>query len=134
MDPIWIVRLNAVLASVAVTLGFWILWGTSPVLLTAALAVAVTAFFLWQSRSAGEVWAWATLMLGLESLAWPIVTMVQLRFSSAQPTDEQMGLILTAVLFGMFSSIFWMTFSYGLFKWVRRKATDAETAKPPGKL
>jgi hypothetical protein len=34
----------------------------------------------------------------------------------AQPTDQQMGLILTSMLFGLFSSIFWLTFSYGIFK------------------
>jgi hypothetical protein len=124
MDPIWISRLNVVVASIVVTLGFWILWGDAPVLLTVAVALGIGGFLLWQASMPGEVWAWATLILGLESLAWPIVTMLQVRFSTAEPSDQQMGLILTAVLFGMFSSIFWLSFSWGLFKRGRRKAGE----------
>jgi hypothetical protein len=71
-------------------------------------------------------------MLGLESLAWPIVTMLQVRFSTAEPNDQQMGLILTAVLFGMFSSIFWLSFSWGLFKWVRRTKAGTAVEGPAG--
>jgi hypothetical protein len=26
------------------------------------------------------------------------------------------------MLFGLFSAIFWMTFAYGIFKWMRKKA------------
>ncbi len=112
-------QLNAVLGSLVVTLGFWLVWGQLPVLLFALVGLGVAAFLLWRAETIGAVWAWATLLLGVESFAWPVATMVQVKLTSdqgAQPTDEQMGLILTAVLFGLFSSIFWLTFSYGLFK------------------
>src|ERR1051325_1101007 len=42
-------------------------------------------------RTIGLVWAWATLLLGVESLAWPIITMVQISSITTEPNDEQMG-------------------------------------------
>ncbi len=121
-------QLNAVLGSLVVTLGFWLVWGQLPALLFALVGVGVAAFLLWRAETIGAVWAWATLLLGVESFAWPVATMVQVKLTAdqgAQPTDEQMGLILTAVLFGLFSSIFWLTFSYGLFKRMVWKRPDA---------
>lgn len=121
-------QLNAVLGSLVVTLGFWLVWGQLPALLFALAGVGIAAFLLWRAETIGAVWAWATLLLGLESFAWPVATMVQVKLTSdqgAQPTDEQMGLILTAVLFGLFSSIFWLTFSYGLFKRMGWKQPNA---------
>lgn len=126
-------QLNAVLGSLVVTLGFWLVWGQLPVLLFALAGVGIAAFLLWRAETIGAIWAWATLLLGLESLAWPIATIVQVKLAGdqgAQPTDEQMGLILTAVLFGLFSSIFWLTFSYGLFK--RMVWKQQELAEPSG--
>ena len=120
----WSIRLNAVLASLVVTLGFWLAWAELPVVVTLSVGLAVAIVLVWRAPTIGAVWAWATLLLGLESLAWPLVTMVQVRLSSTEPTEQQMGLILTAVLFGLFSSIFWLTFSYGIFKWMRRKADE----------
>lgn len=117
--PMGMLQLNAVLGSLVVTLGFWLVWGQLPLALFVLVGLGVAALLLWRSETIGAVWAWATLLLGLESFAWPVATMVQVKMTSdqgAQPTDEQMGLILTAVLFGLFSSIFWLTFSYGLFK------------------
>jgi len=122
----WTPQLNAVLGSLAVTIGFWLTWGEMPLALTVVVALCAAAFLTWQGSSIAVVWAWATLLLGVESLAWPIVTMVQVRMAVAEPSDEQMGHILIAVLFGLFSSIFWLTFAYGIFKWVWRK--DAEAA------
>lgn len=87
-------------------------------LVFAAIAVA---FLWWRSSTIGDVWAWTTLMLGIESMAWPIVTMIQIRLEGNQPTEEQMGTILNAVLFGLFSSVFWVTFSFGLFKRTREQ-------------
>ncbi len=127
-------QLNAVLGSLVVTLGFWLVWGQLPVLLFALVGVGVAAFLLWRAETIGAIWAWATLLLGVESFAWPVATMVQVKLAGeqgAQPTDEQMGLILTAVLFGLFSSIFWLTFSYGLFK--RMVWKQPELAKPVDK-
>jgi hypothetical protein len=127
----WTLRLNAALASLVVTLGLWMIWATLPLPVTLAVALGVGMFFTWQAATTGAVWAWATLFLGLESLAWPIVTMVTLRLSTDEPSEQQMGMILTAVLFGLFSAIFWLTFSYGIFQWMRRKAGEG-TNRPAG--
>jgi len=70
------------------------------------------------------------LLLGVESLSWPIVTMVRIRLSGSEPSEEQMGLILTSVLFGLFSAIFWITFSYGIVKWMRK---GQEASAPSGR-
>lgn len=112
----WTLRLNAVFGSLVVAVGFWLIWGELPLAWTAALALAAAGFLLWRGRTIGEIWAWSTLLLGFESLAWPIATMIQIRLVTTEPTNEQMGAMLTAILFGLFSSIFWITFSYGLFK------------------
>ena len=130
----WTPQLNAILGSLAVTIGFWLTWGEMPLALAVVVALCTTAFLTWLGSSIAIVWAWATLLLGVESLAWPIVTMVQVRMTVAEPTDEQMGRILIAVLFGLFSSIFWLTFAYGIFKWVRRKEAEASVSnKEPGR-
>jgi hypothetical protein len=42
--------------------------------------------------------------------------MVRIQSAAAQPSDEQMSTILSAVLMGLFSAVFWIAFSYGLFK------------------
>jgi len=52
----------------------------------------------------------------VECVVWPIITMVQIRSATSQPSDEEMGTILSAVLMGLFSAVFWLAFSYGLFK------------------
>jgi hypothetical protein len=90
------------------------------------LALTVAGFLAWRSSTIAAVWAWTTLLLGVESLSWPIVTMVRIRLSGSEPSEEQMGLILTSVLFGLFSAIFWITFSYGIVKWMR-KGQEAST-------
>lgn len=112
----WTPRVNTVLGSIVVTVGFWLTWGEMSPALMVGLALGVAVALDWLGSTIARVWAWATLLLGLESLAWPIVTMVRIRMTSAEPSDQEMGLILTAVLFGLFSSIFWLTFSYGIFK------------------
>ena len=123
----WI-RVNAVLGSLVVVTGLWLVWGELPMPVALATALAVAGLLAWRSTSLGEVWAWATGLLGLESLAWPVATMVQVRLATEQPTDQQMGQILTAILFGLFSSIFWLTFSYGLFKRLARSRGEAGSA------
>ncbi|HVG02740.1 MAG TPA: hypothetical protein VM842_07595, partial [Nitrospira sp.] len=45
-------------------------------------------FLWWRASSIGAVWAWTTLMLGIESMVWPIVTMIQIRLEGNQPTEE----------------------------------------------
>ncbi|MEK7267929.1 MAG: hypothetical protein AAB093_00860 [Nitrospirota bacterium] len=117
------VRINAVLGSLVVTLGFWLIWEEFPLTFAVAMALVVAGFLVWQGSTIAAIWAWVTLLLGLESLAWPIVTMVQVRMALAEPTEQQMGRILTAVLFGLVSSIFWLTLSYGIYKRMVRGET-----------
>jgi hypothetical protein len=70
----------------------------------------------WLCSSNTAIWAWTTLLFGAESLAWPISMMVRIKLAGLDPTEQQMQDMLTAILFGLFSSIFWFTFAYGLFK------------------
>ena len=112
----WSPQLNALFGSLVVAAGAWLAWDSFSLWEIFLVAGGVAAFLIWQGRTIGLVWAWATLMLGLESLAWPIVTMVQVRSTTIEPTDEQLGTILSAVLAGLVSAVFWITFSYGFFK------------------
>jgi hypothetical protein len=131
----WTPQLNALLGSLVVAAGAWLAWDSFSPWEIFLVAGGVAGFLIWQGRTIGLVWAWATLLLGLESLAWPIVTMVQLRSTATELTDEQMGTILSAVLTGLFSTVFWITFSYGLFKRAGRpiaaSSTDAPDSHPP---
>lgn len=124
-------RLNAVLGSAVVTVGFWLVWGELPLLVTTLLALGIAALLAWLGTTVATVWAWTTLLLGMESLAWPVTTMVRVRMETAEPTDQQMGDILTSVLFGLFSAIFWMTFSYGIFKLTRRGVAEGQASAAP---
>jgi hypothetical protein len=121
-------QLNAVLGGVVVALGLWLIWGDLPVMVIVVIALAAAGILAWASSSLAAMWGWTTAVLGLESLAWPVVTMVRIRLTSAEPTDQEMGLILTAILFGLFSSIFWLTFSYGIFKKLRERFNEAGKA------
>jgi hypothetical protein len=109
-------RLNALLGALVLTIGAGLAWDA--LMEPALLLVFITAMvlLLLKGRSIGLVWAWSTLLLGVECLAWPIITMIRVRSVTDQPSDEQMGLILMAVMMGLFSSVFWISFSYGLFK------------------
>jgi hypothetical protein len=118
----WTPRLHAILGGIVVTIGAFVMSEQAPAW-TLILAAGATAFLWWQGRSIGAVWAWTTLGLGIESMTWPIVTMIQIRMEGNQPTEEQMGTILNAVLFGLFSSVFWVTFAFGLFKRMREPNT-----------
>ncbi len=116
MTSRWILCGNAALGSAVVAIGAWLAWqGLSG---TGALLAASVAglFLLWRGKSIRLIWAWSTLILGVECFVWPLMTMVQIRSSTAEPSDEQMGTILSAVLMGLFSAVFWIAFSYGLFK------------------
>jgi hypothetical protein len=116
MTSIWTPQFNAGLGSLVVAIGAWLAWDQLSIVGAGLVMAAVTAFHLWRGHSIGLVWAWTTLLLGIECLAWPIITMVQIRPATTQPSDEQMGAILSAVLMGLFSAVFWIAFSYGLFK------------------
>jgi len=121
----WSPQLNALLATFAVAMGAWLAWDSFSPWGIFLVAGGVLGFLIWKGRTIGRVWAWATLLLGVESLAWPIVTMVQVRAITVEPTDEQMGTILSAVLMGLVSAVFWVTFSHGLFKRTGQRITDA---------
>ena len=123
----WTLQLNAAVGCLVVTFGLWLVWGEAPVMILAAFALLLSVLLSWGSASLPAVWAWTTALLGLESLAWPVVTMVQVRLASREPTEQEMGIILTAILFGLFSSIFWLTFSYGIFKKFVRPTPDRPT-------
>jgi hypothetical protein len=113
-----------------VMVGGWLLWGSLPLGWLFLPTCGVLAFLVWRGKTIGAIWAWSTLLLGLESLAWPFVTMIQVRLSTLQPSDEDMGLILNAVLFGLFSSVFWISFAAGLFKRLSRPAIEAPSNPP----
>lgn len=108
--------LNLILGTLVTTIGFWILQGTASQSVVALWAVTVGAFLWWRVQSITELWAWATLLLGLESFAWPIQVMIQFKAVSETPSQDEMETMLTAVILGLFSSVFWIAFSYGLFK------------------
>jgi len=128
----WNPQVNALLGSLVVAAGAWLAWDSFSLWGILLVAGGVAGILVWQGRTIGLVWAWTTLLLGLESLAWPIVTMVQVRSAITEPTAEQMGTILSAVLTGFFSAVFWVTFSYGLFKRVGRPiATPLIDSDPP---
>lgn len=131
----WSPQLNALLGSLVVAAGAWLAWDSFSPWGVFLVAGGVAGFLIWQGCTVGLVWAWATLLLGLESLAWPIVTVVQVRSTTTEPTDEQMGTILSAIVTGLLSAIFWITISYGLFKRAGQpitvSSTDATDSHPP---
>ena len=131
----WSPQLNALLGSLVVAAGAGLAWDSFPLWGGVLLVVCVAGFLIWIGRTIGLVWAWATLMLGVESLVWPIVTMIEVRSITAEPTDEQMGTILSAALTGLVSAVFWITFSYGFFKRAGRpivaSSIDSTDSPPP---
>jgi len=126
--------LNSSLGTLVVTVGFWLLWGALSPWMVPLWAVLIGSFLYWRCRTITEIWAWSTLLLGLESFAWPLQLMAQLKSAAAGPTDEEMGTILSAVVLGLFSSVFWMSFSYGLFKRTQRTSAPSPTAPEPAPI
>jgi len=112
----WTLQLNAALGSLVATIGLWLMWGEAPVTILAAVALMLAVLLTWGSTSLAAVWAWTTALLGVESLALAVVTMIQGKLADREPTEQEMSDILIVMLFGLFSSIFWLTFSYGIFK------------------
>lgn len=123
--------LNVSGGTLVVAIGFWLLWGERAPEMVALWTVFVGAFLYGKCRSITEVWAWSTLLLGLESFAWPLQLMVQLQSAVPAPSDEEMGTILSAVVLGLFSAVFWLSFSYGLFKRKAGMATPSELPLAP---
>jgi hypothetical protein len=120
----WVRPLHIMLGSLVVAVGAWLAWDGMSLTLVALLAVVTGGFLSWQRLTIGGTWAWTSLLLGLESLSWPLMTMYQIRQSTAEPNDDQMGTILSAVVAGLLSAVFWISFSYGLFRRSGRSGSD----------
>jgi len=126
------IYINIGLGSLVVAIGAWLAGNGLSFYNAAAVAIAAAAFLWWHGATITLLWAWSTLLLGLECLAWPIVTMMQIRSAGGQPSDAEMGMILSAILMGLFSACFWIAFSYGLFKRAKERAVandDVRTSK-----
>ncbi len=114
--------LNLFLGTLVAAVGFWLIWGTDSPALVGGWTLLV-ALVLWvKAKSITEIWAWSTLLLGLESFAWPVTLLVQLRGASETIPENEIGNVLSAVVLGLFSSVFWLSFAYGLFGRARRLA------------
>jgi len=113
--------LNLFLGTLVTVVGFWLIWGTVSPFLVLGWGLAVGVFLWLKAESITEIWAWSTLLLGLESFAWPLVLMIQMKGTSDALPEAEMGTILSAVVLGLFSSVFWVSFSYGLFSRARRE-------------
>jgi hypothetical protein len=117
----WVPKLHPVLAGILITIGFTMVWNPIPVAWTVAAALGFTALLLWLGTTPRHTWAWACLFLGLESLSWPAVQLVKLRMSGVSTlSQEQMQELVGNAFFGIFFATFWLTFAYGLFRWIRR--------------
>jgi hypothetical protein len=127
------IYVNVGLGGLVIAIGAWLAGnGLSPYNAT-AVAIAAAAFLWWRGRTLTLLWAWSTLLLGLECLAWPIVIMLQIRSAGGEPSDAEMGAILSAILMGLFSACFWIAFSYGLFKRAGERAKAHAGALTPEK-
>ena len=119
---------NAVLGAMAVAGGLWFLQGGLSLTVTVLVVVGLAAVLANICQRASQVWTWSTLLLGLESLAWPFQLVGELRQFGPEPPMEEMSKVFTAVLFGVFSGIFWLTFAYGLYR--RSHPPSEETVAP----
>ena len=121
--------LNAFLGAMAVGGGLWLLQGGLSPVVTVTVVVGLMVVFAKTCPGVAQVWTWSTLLLGLESLAWPFLLLGELRQFGPEPPLEEMSRVFNAVLFGVFSGIFWLTFAYGLYR-----RTRSTTEKPPSPL
>ncbi|NJL17474.1 MAG: hypothetical protein HC938_09990 [Nitrospira sp.] len=125
--------LNLVLGTTVAAVGFWLIWGSVSPFIVLGWAFAVGLFLWVMADSISKIWAWSTLLLGIESFVWPIVLMLQLKGASDELPEAEMGTILSAVVLGLFSSVFWVSFSYGLFNRAR-KADSAPSEERPAPM
>lgn len=123
MSVSWMRYVNVGLGSLVVTIGAWLVSNALSLYGTGLVLIATAGFLWWQGRTLTLIWAWSTLLLGVECFAWPIATMLHVRSAGGEPSDDEMGAILSATLMGLFSAVFWIAFSYGLFKRAKEKAT-----------
>ncbi len=127
---IWFLT-NAVLGSLIVIVGLWLLLGEISIPTAFVLTMGLAGLLAWQTPTIAHIWAVSTLLLGLESLAWPVLQMGEIQKLGAEPPLEDLQRIFTSVLFGLFSGVFWMTFSYGIYKRIRSQQKPLETPKSP---
>ncbi len=123
--------LNAVLGAMAVAGGLWLLQGGLSLAVTVTVVVGLTVVFAKTCPGVAQVWMWSTLLLGLESLAWPFLLLGELQQFGPEPPIEEMSKVFTAVLFGVFSGIFWLTFAYGLYRRTQPKIEEPSSPLTP---
>ena len=116
--------INAVLGAMAVTVGLWFLQGDLSSSVTIIIIVGLTILYAKVCPTAAHVWMWSTLLLGIESLAWPFQLIGELEQYGSEPPLEEMSKVFTAVLFGVFSGIFWLTFAYGIYRRTQPKTEE----------
>jgi hypothetical protein len=125
--------LNVGLGALVIAIGAWLAANALSVLVGVATWIAAAAFLWWRGRTITLIWAWSTLLLGVECFAWPITTMLQIHSGGGEPSDEDMGAILSATVMGLFSAVFWIAFSYGLFRRGKEGAGPPRHAAMPKK-
>jgi hypothetical protein len=130
MPSSWVIYVNAAAGALVVAVGAWLASNAVSVEAAALVFIATAAFLSWRGRTITGIWAWTTLFLGLECFTWPVATMLQVRSIGGDPSDEDMGAILSATLMGLFSAVFWIAFSYGLFKRSHGGPPPPESASP----
>ena len=123
----WVRPLHVILGSLVVAVGAWLAWDALSLRWVLLLAVGAGCFLSWRGSTIRLIWAWTTLLLGLESLVWPLMTMYQIHQLTGEPNDDQMSMILSAVSFGLVSAVFWISFSYGLFKRTGKEQSEEPT-------
>ena len=121
--------LNAVVGGMAVAVGLWFLRGDLSSAMTVLTVVGCTVVFIKMCPTIAHVWMYTTFLLGVESIAWPLQMMGELQTLGPEPPMDDMQRIFTAVLFGVFSGVFWLTFAYGIYRRTRPK-TDSMEAVP----
>src|SRR2546425_13174762 len=98
----WTIKLNAVAAGVVVTFGFTMAWNPIPVSWAVLAGLCFIVLLVWLDTTPKHVWAWACLLLGLESLSWPTVQMIKLQMSGVtEHSDDPMVELLHAGVFGV---------------------------------
>ncbi|NKB82101.1 MAG: hypothetical protein GKS05_09490 [Nitrospirales bacterium] len=121
------ILISSVLGGVVSVVGLWLLIGELSLPIMVAMVLGMALGLAWVSQTAAHVWAWTTIVLGLESIAWPVQMFGELRALGLEPPLEDMQRVFTAVLFGLFSGVFWLTFAYGIFRRSRRQSEAASS-------
>lgn len=121
-----LILVNSVLSGMIVTVGLWLLLGNLSLTTIVIIILGLTVVLAKVSPTVAHVWAWGTLILGMESLAWPFQMLGELSSLGPEPPLEDMQRIFTAVLFGLFSGVFWLTFAYGIYRRIQGKLVTSK--------